>query len=1100
MMFYLSKNVKASIQNTISVSNASFLLLSLKILKEYMKKHFLLTGISCFFALVTFSQEKLLLRHPSINKSGTIISFSYQGDIWTVPSGGGKATRLTIHEAYESNPIFSPDDKSIAFSANRFGNNDIFTIPVEGGTAKRLTYHSAADNISSWTPEGSILFTTARDYRQIERDPEMFYISASGGTEQRVSDVLGFEPVISPDGKFIAFTRGGSNPVAREDYTGSSDREIWIMSTKTKSYYKLPLFATNDIMPQWGSNNTLYFLSSTSGTYNLYKIGIDENGKASGKPQQITNYKDEAIRHYSLSKDGSSIVFEKDMNFYMLKAGSTDAVKIKIEINADDRYDSKESKMLSSGASEFSLSPNAKLLAFSIRGEVFIKEADKEKNRSVNISNHSFRDMNPVWLNDSTLLFTSDRKDGNFNLYMAVSADEKEKNLFKSLKHRIVQVSNTSEDESAPTVSHDGKKIAFVRGRGQLIVADINESGQLKNEKVLVDGWAVPSGISWSPDNKWLAYSKSDLYANFEIFIQAADNSTKPVNVTMHPRTENNPVWSPDGSKLGFLSARNNLSTDVWFVWLKKEDWEKANEDWQDSPSNETTAKTSKSAAKNIQIDFEGISKRTVQVTSLPGDESDFVISKDGNTFFYTATSSSAKGRDLYSVKWDGKELKELTKGGSNPYSLTIDNEGKSIYFFRQGGSIGRIDVKSSAQESLPYLAKMTVNYPEEKEQVFEEAWRTLRDQFYDPKMHGYDWNALRTKYKERTVSASTSADFRDMFNLMLGELNSSHMGFTAADRTETQREMTGLLGVELVPATDGMKVIRVIPNSPASKAGSRLMEGDIITAVNSQNFDKNDNFYGLLTGTVNQKVLLQVKDSKGVSREVVIRPAGSTSDALYDEWVQERKKLVEKYSNGRLGYVHIQGMNMPSFEETEREFVAAGYGKEGLVIDVRYNGGGSTTDYLMSVLNYKQHAYAIPRGATDDLEKNKLKFRDYYPVGERLVYAAYLKPTIAICNENSYSNAEIFSHAFKQLGIGKLVGMPTNGSVISTGAKSFLDGSSVRVPLRGWFTKATNENQELGPAVPDIQIDNSIDYRAKGVDEQLKTAVEELMKQLGSK
>ena len=242
------------------------------------------------------------------------------------------------------------------------------------------------------------------------------------------------------------------------------------------------------------------------------------------------------------------------------------------------------------------------------------------------------------------------------------------------------------------------------------------------------------------------------------------------------------------------------------------------------------------------------------------------------------------------------------------------------------------------------------------------------------------------------------------------------------------------------------------------------------------------------------------VKDSKGASREVVIRPVGSTSSALYDEWVMERKKLVEKYSNGRLGYIHIQAMNMPSFEETEREFAAAGYGKDGLVIDVRYNGGGSTTDYLMSVLNYKQHAYAIPRGATDDLEKNKLKFRDYYPVGERLVYAAWMKPTIAICNENSYSNAEIFSHAFKQLGIGKLVGMPTNGSVISTGAKSFLDGSSVRVPLRGWYVKATNENQELGPAVPDILIDNSIDYRTKGVDEQLKTAVDELMKQLGSK
>jgi C-terminal processing protease CtpA/Prc len=192
--------------------------------------------------------------------------------------------------------------------------------------------------------------------------------------------------------------------------------------------------------------------------------------------------------------------------------------------------------------------------------------------------------------------------------------------------------------------------------------------------------------------------------------------------------------------------------------------------------------------------------------------------------------------------------------------------------------------------------------------------------------------------------------------------------------------------------------------------------------------------------------------------------------------------------------------MNMPSFEQTEREFAAAGYGKDGLVIDVRYNGGGSTTDYLMTVLNYKQHAYTIPRGASEDLEKDKLKFREYYPVGERLVFAAWMKPSIAISNEASYSNAEIFSHAYKHLGIGKLVGQPTNGSVISTGARTMIDGSTVRLPGRGWFAKATDENQELGPAIPDILVENSIDYSSKGEDEQLKAAVEQLLKQLPKK
>jgi tricorn protease len=346
-------------------------------------------------------------------------------------------------------------------------------------------------------------------------------------------------------------------------------------------------------------------------------------------------------------------------------------------------------------------------------------------------------------------------------------------------------------------------------------------------------------------------------------------------------------------------------------------------------------------------------------------------------------------------------------------------------------------------------------------------------------------------------VSASTNNDFRDLFNYLLGEINASHMALTAPDRAETQQEATGLLGVELFPQANGMRVSRVIPESPAAKTGSQLQQGEVITAVNGTAYAATENFYELLNGQVNEKVLLNVLGADGKSREVVIRPTANLGNNLYDEWVDNRKKLVDEWSKGRLGYIHIRGMDMQSFEETEREFTAAGYGKDGLVIDVRFNGGGSTADYLMTVLNYKQHAYTIPRGASEDLEKDKKKFRDYYPTGERLVYSAWLKPSVALCNEGSYSNAEIFSHAYKSLGIGKLVGQATNGSVISTGGRGLIDGSFVRLPFRGWFTKTTDKNQELGPAIPDIILDNSLDYTAKGADEQLKAAVEALLKEL---
>jgi tricorn protease len=502
-----------------------------------------------------------------------------------------------------------------------------------------------------------------------------------------------------------------------------------------------------------------------------------------------------------------------------------------------------------------------------IRGEVYVKEINKEKSSTNNVSDHAYRDMDVAWASDSILLFASDREDSNFDIYMVKSTDKKELNIFKSLKHQITRITKSAQDESSLKVSPDGKKLAYMRGRGTLVVSDLTPDGKLSNEKVLLEGWATAGGIAWSPDSKWLAYSLSDLYFNQEIFIHAADNSAKPVNVSMHPRNDSQPYWSADGSKLGFISARNNRSNDVWFVWLKKEDWEKSRQDWDDLSGEEKPDKPAEKdkdkkedKIKPVKIDFEDIHERLVQVTSFPGDESNLIISKDGETFFYTATTSTAKGRDLYSIKWNGKDLKELTKAASNPGSIAMDKEGKYLYFLKTGGSMSRLDIKGDKTESLPYNAKQHIDYTAERTQVFEEAWRTIRDGFYDPQFHGKDWTKLREKYRDLCIMASTNEDFRDMFNYMLGELNSSHMGFTAPQQAETQRDATGMLGVELVPVKEGMKVTHVIPDSPADKAASKLNVNDVITGVDGKAYNDSENFYDLLNIRVDERTLLNVK------------------------------------------------------------------------------------------------------------------------------------------------------------------------------------------------------------------------------------------------
>jgi len=1047
----------------------------------------------------SFSQNQPLLLYPSINKDGSKIAFSYQGDIWTVSSSGGKAERLTEHEGIETHSVWSPDGNKVAFNSDRFGNSDIYVANADGGIPLRLTYNSSGDNLSSWSNRGKIYFTTSRNYNSVEWSPEIYAASPYGGTPERSLDAFGYDPAESHDGRFIAFTKGDCR-ITREEYRGSANRDIWLYDTKTKKYIQLTDFMGNDYSPEWGGERTLYYISASSGKYNVHKLTIGANGEKQNE-SAVTTFTETGVRNFSISSDGSKIVLEKDMNLYTINSDGTDLKKLSIDVASDYKLDPYEWKTLTSKASEFSLSPNGKYIALAVRGDIFVTENDKDKKLTVNLTKSPSREENPQWVNDSTIVFVSD-KDGQFDIYAVSSSDKNQTNIFKSLKHQIIRITDSDKDESELTISPDGKMIAFVRGNGQFITAQIDKDGKLSDEKILSDDWAAPEDVSWSPDSKWLAYSKSDLYFNNEIFIQAADNSHEAVNVSMHPRTDAQPFWSPDGSKLGFVSERNNNSADIWFVWLKKSDWEKTQQDWDEfEKPKEKKDKKDSAKVKEIEIDFTDIYKRLVQVTSMPGDERNVVISADGETFYFTAPYSSGKGKkldySLYSIKWDGKDFESIIKGSDSYRSLQPDKDVKNIYLFKGDGKLTKVDLDKKKEEGLSYAAKMKINYAVEREQIFEESWRMLRDYFYDPGFNGHDWNAIKKQYKQWVMAASTSRDFRYMFNFMIGQINASHMGMYGDDREETQKEKTGLLGIEITNTDGGILVERVVPESPADKIESKLNVGDIITKVNGEEVGGNINFYSKFVNTANERVLLDVKSKDGKTREVIIRPVGSIEDLLYNEWVNDRKKLTEKYSNGRIGYIHIRAMGWASFEEFERELTATGYGKDAIVVDVRYNGGGWTTDYLMLVLNYKQHAYTIPRGATDNLAKNHQKFSGYYPLGERLPYSAWIKPSIALCNENSYSNAEIFSHAYQTLGIGKLVGKPTFGAVISTGARRMVDGTLVRMPFRGWYVKKTNNDMEDEPATPDFIVENSPDYRAKGTDAQLKKAVDELMKKL---
>ena len=1086
----------------------------------------LLAVTSALFSLISPIQAYVL--QPAISPDGKQVAFCYQGDIWTVSSKGGRPYRVTVHEGYDSNPRWSADGERLAFQSDRFGNNDIFSMPSQGGVPTRHTHHSGTDTLASYNEDGSLLFHARRVYAQVERESEIYQAAAEGGTPTRFMDALGFDAVVSPDGTKVAFVRGSCR-IEREDYRGSANRDIWIFDRESEAYTQLTKFEGNDFSPKWLNDKTLLFISSREGKYNVFQMDLE------GSAKQVTFEEEFGVNSFDLSAARKTIVYQHGAEVSLQQVGRRSSETLEIELAADFRFDPMVSKTVKDDVEEFAVSPNGKWSAYAVRGDLFVTRNDKEDDRSVRLTNSASRERDVTWLNDHALLYVSDAE-GQNEFYLLESDDAEEKDLFNTLKTKVTRLSETAEEEFEPIMAPDGKQLVYRLGNSTLIAAEVDEAGVFSNPVTLLDGWARPYGISWSPDSRWIAYELADLNYNAEIFIHPVDDSQAPVNVSMHPGSDTDPVWSRDGSKLGFVSDRNNDDADVWFAWLKKSDWEKTDEQWererkQKDDKKEEEKKKKEDEAKEesgeetedegteeeegeeaseeekeeevpaIEIDFDRIYLRLEQVTSMSGNEGAFTFDKDGEMIYFTISTPGRQNysveRNLYKIRWDGEEQEEIIGDNAIPIYPKLSKDGAHVYLLSKGGLMRRVATKDDKAERLSVSSRIQIDSTGEKEQIYFDAWRALDRGFYDPGFHGYDFAAIRDKYLPIALAASTTEDFQYTFNLMLGQINASHMGMRGVENPkETQSQRTGLLGIEGENTESGFLVNAIVPDSPLTKASVPLEVGDLILSVDREPIEGTTNIFSLLFDTVETEVLLQIQRGEE-TLESIVWPTGSLSSENYDAWVEARRALVDEYSEGRLGYLHIRAMGWDSFERFETELVAAGYGKEGIVIDVRYNGGGWTTDYLMAVLNVKQHSYTVPRGATENLDDEHPQFKDSYPFSERLPLAYSTKPSVALCNQNSYSNAEIFSHAYKALDLGTLVGKPTFGAVISTGSYRLVDGSYVRMPLRGWFVKESEMGMENNPAVPDIVIENPPAYKARKVDPQLKRAVEELLSQI---
>ncbi len=1049
--------------------------------------------------------EVTFARHPAPSPDGSRIAFSWQGDLWIVPATGGEARRVTAHPATDRWPVWSRDGKRLAFASKRYGNYDVFVTSLDAGTAPvRLTFASVDDTPVDFTPDGEAVLFVSRREESIRWMQGIYRVPLQGGTPALVQPALGQWAAYSPDGGSLAFVRGATR-WWRRGYRGAANRELWLTGPDGK-VRRLTEFEGDDDLPGWIDDHTLVFLSARSGRKNVFVLDT-----ASGEIRQLTHHEGSDVRFPRPSADGSLVAYEFEDGIWTVDPRGGEPVRLSITAPGDAASPVVERRVDSSGADELVVSPDGKLAAFVVHGEVFVTAVRSKDEQelatppTVRITATAAREKDVRWSPDGkALLFTSDRE-GNDDLYLARPADP-EAGWLDSFEFPVTRLTSSPAEEHGGRFSPDGRRIAYVRGKGDILTMAADGS----DRKVLLEHWYAPE-FEWSPDGKWIAYSIPDMEFNTEIWIVPASGGT-PYNVSRHPDEDVSPAWSPDGKRLVWLSKRHGDTMDVWGVWLTREDDEKTAEDWlryftrkkedggtaksgseKATPDEDGKKEPAAKELPKVEIDFDGLWRRSRGITALEGDEGNPLVSGDGKRILFTASVDDEV--DLYSVRYDGRDLTRLTTGGQEPSRLQLAG-GKTVFYLAKKGVIKRVGLDGKAGDPVPYSARYEIDHGAERRQIFNEAWRVLNEYFYDPHFHGVDWPAQRVKYSAWLSDPMDGEDFGDLVNLMLGELNASHMGYypgRGRGAATRKGETTGWIGALFDPAAGGPGILvrEVLEDSPADSVNVALKAGERILAVGGRTVDGGTNVYELFADTVGQRVPLRIRGTDGEERTAVVIPVSFRTERQlrYETWVRQRQRMVEELSGGRLGYVHIQGMNIPSFEEFERNLYAAAHGKEGLVIDVRSNGGGWTTDYLMTVLNVRRHAYTIPRDGNPAVKA--------YPQG-RLPLAAWTRPAAALCNEDSYSNAEIFSHAFKTLKRGPLVGSPTFGAVISTGGTFMLNGALVRLPFRGWYVAGSGVNMENHGAEPDVVVwQPPAEDTAHGEDTQLAKAVEVLLQDI---
>ncbi len=1034
---------------------------------------FLLLGM----ATGLFAGEKplRLMRYPDVGHG--VVVFSYQGDIWQVPQEGGRAVRLTVHEGVETHPKISPDGKWIAFTGNYNGGTNVFVIPFEGGTPKQLTYYPGTETVLGWTPDSKNVVFSANRTAYSRFYQELWQVSIDGHFPEKLPIDRGSTVSFSPDGQKITYNRHPMMFWWWKRYKGTFNHDVWVYDFRRKTFSQLTTWIGNDSWPMWGKDGKIYFASERKGISNIFSL--DPTSK---KVIQITHHNDDGVQWPSMSSDGRWIVYENDARLFLLNTATHKTREIVVTAPIDFHYDLLTFENPTKYIQGFDISPSGKRVVFTARGEVFSVPAKHGLVRNLSQTPNG-REQHPAW-----------SPDGRWVAYVSDVGGEQEIYLADQMgKSKPFRLTRTKKFKFGLQWSPDSKKILFYTNNHILYLLDV-KSRKLK--KITTNSFSPISDYHWSPDGKWIAFSLEKKNFMSDIYLYSLEKD-KIYPFILRPNDDFDPVFSANGKDLIFISVPYPGRREIHTVHLvpeekkpfQKEDDEEIPAEQKKAGKDSTKKKMRGKKAKEkvvVKIDFRNVLKR---IRKLPVSGSNFSrLGAVPGFYYYLGSSSNEIGsRVLYAFDLKKIKSKKIASGVSS-YRISASQKKLLLWTGKQFKilDVGKTASKNTKAVSLKNVT-MRVNRPLEWREIFNEGWRMVRDYFYDPNLHGVDWVKVKRHYGRLLPYVHTRRELSTLMEEMVGELNASHQGVRGGDVHHVKTYAVGLLGARLKPDykagyyrfVEIYKGDKSAPRyrSPLDADYVKIKPGNYLLAIDGHPVKATENYLKYLVDKNKARVTLLTNSKPTIKNavETRIQPIVSEYPLRLKKWTDKNTALVDSLSHEKIGYMHLENMGGSDLNTFNKYFQAYRY-KEAIILDVRYNGGGGIDPQLIDML--ERRPYQITRT------------RDSEPI-ERPDDGFYGK-VVVLCNEYSFSDAEVFPNGFHVRKLGTLIGKQTLGFVIAVSPYPLIDGGTIRKTFIGLWDVNGNQLEGRG-AIPDISVENTPEDEMAGRDPQLLKAIDYL-------